>query len=333
MQNLKRILGSSLVVILFLTALSGCIQPPESEYDVFSDIVYQNLPDIDQNLISLDVYVPTSNLTHLLQINFQNIKNKSSKPVLNQIKENISSENNKMPVMIWAHGGGWKRGDKANSLDYKIPFFIDNGWILVSVNYRLSPEDIPTDPAELDPNRIKYPIHNQDVAAAVAWVYNNIEEYGGNPHEISLMGHSAGAAIIAAIGTNESFLEEHDLSLDTIRHVICLDTAVYDIRERCETGSMLYFNAFGTDPAVWDDASPMYNIDETDDLSSFLIVTRGTEKRVNLSERFTQALETNGSEAQLLHAEKYTHAQVNQAIGHPNDEIITPVLINFLEMN
>ena len=112
--------------------------------------MYQNFPDVDQNLISLDIYVPTFNLTNNIHIDFKSIKNKSSTPFPNQIKKNILSENNKMPVMIWVHGSGWIQGDKANSLDYKIPFFINNGWIFFSVNYRFSPEYFFTSPCELN---------------------------------------------------------------------------------------------------------------------------------------------------------------------------------------
>jgi arylformamidase len=69
----------------------------------------------------------------------------------------------------------------------------------VSVNYRLSPYGIPDDPTDFDPNRVMYPIHNQDVAAAIAWVHEHIGEYGGNPDQISIMGHSAGVGIVAAM--------------------------------------------------------------------------------------------------------------------------------------
>ena len=56
-------------------------------------------------------------------------------------------------------------------------------------NYRL------TDPAS--PTPAVYPTHNQDVAAAVAWVHDHIRDYGGDPSRIALLGHSAGAQLAA----------------------------------------------------------------------------------------------------------------------------------------
>jgi acetyl esterase/lipase len=218
------------ILILVSSFLSGCTNPPDADYQLFDDIVYQEIPDVDVNLVSLDIYVPSFNQSFLKYSLFHNENNKSALPCISEIKNSLLS-NDRKPVMIWVHGGGWRSGDKTNQMDYKIPYFINENWIFVSVNYRLSPYDIPDLPEDLNPNRIKYPVHSQDVAAAVAWVHNNIEKYGGNPNQISLMGHSAGANIVSTIGTNETFLKEHGLNLSVLQHIISLDTAAYDIRE------------------------------------------------------------------------------------------------------
>jgi acetyl esterase/lipase len=135
---------------------------------------------------------------------------------------------------------------------------------------------------------IKYPVHSQDVTSAISWEYTTIYQYGGDPDYISIMGHSAGTGIVASIGTNKSFLEEHELCFDIIRHVICLDTAAYDIRNRCEMGSMLYLNAFGTDPVIWDAASPLNNIETEEGLPSFFVVVQGSQRRIDQNIRFVE---------------------------------------------
>ena len=214
-----------LIILTILVIFSGCIK---DSYIKYGDIQYREIPGVDPNLISLDIYVP-------------NI------PLKDELKDPF-------PVMIWVHGGGWIAGDKANRLEHKIRLFINAGWIFVSVNYRLSPSDIPSNPDDMDPNRIKYPVHCQDVASAIAWVYHNIADYGGDPSQISLMGHSAGAYIVSAIATNESFLKEYGLNLSIIKHAVSLDTEGYDIdtviKYAPSSLSLLYINAFGNNPGV-----------------------------------------------------------------------------------
>src|SRR5690606_25922470 len=78
----------------------------------------------------------------------------------------------------------------------------DLDYVFVSINYRLRDEGA-------------YPVAPQDAANALAWVYENIAAYGGNPDNIVVMGHSAGAALTARIATDATFLENagHDLSI------------------------------------------------------------------------------------------------------------------------
>ena len=86
------------------------------------------------------------------------------------------------PVMIYVHGGGWRRGNKSN-VDAKPAAFNQHGFAFISMDYRLIPE---VDIAE----------QVGDVTAAIAWVKSNIARYGGDPNRIFLMGHSAGAHLV-----------------------------------------------------------------------------------------------------------------------------------------
>jgi len=336
MIHMKKSIAILMSIIFILTiSLSGCVS-----YDTDKDIRYQDIPGVDPNLISLDVYVP--------EIDLKNSDFYDHNPKLYEIAGKMIDKYERvyngitmpMPVMIWVHGGGWRGGDKSGldrQFDYKIPFFINEGWILISLNYRLSPAEIPNDPSDFDPDRIMYPVHNQDVAAAIAWVHDHIDEYGGNPDQISIMGHSAGASIVAAVGTNETFLKQHGLNLSVLKNVICLDTEGYDVLSQIENGtkgmSMMYMNAFGTDPAVWDAASPINNIEEGEVLPSFFVVTRGPDSRINISERFVSKVKTTGTTTQLIYTPLYTHRTVNKAVGNPMDVIITPALRKFLNMS
>lgn len=227
------------------------------------------------------------------------------------------------PVMIWVHGGGWSIGDKANQMADKVRWFMGRGWMLVSVNYRLSPRP-PARIADLAPGRVMYPTHNEDVAAAVAWVRAEAASLGVDPARISMMGHSAGAGIVSQVVTNPRFLPAGAAPL---RCAITLDTEAYDIPEVAvgdDTQALLYQNAFGTDPAVWREASALTHARAG--LPRFFVVTRGTPARVAMSERFGAALRAVGVGAEVLRATGLDHEGVNDAIGRSDDAVITPRL-------
>jgi acetyl esterase/lipase len=66
------------------------------------------------------------------------------------------------PTIVWFHGGGLTGGEKEIPRELK-----EKGFAIVGVNYRLSP-------------KVKSPKYVEDAAAAVAWVFNNIANYGGD---------------------------------------------------------------------------------------------------------------------------------------------------------
>jgi arylformamidase len=73
-------------------------------------------------------------------------------------------------------------GDKSSQIENKINLFRSLNYILISVNYRLSPF-----PFEIsNTNRIKYPDHSIDIADALLWIHNNLEDFGGNKNKIAL---------------------------------------------------------------------------------------------------------------------------------------------------
>ncbi len=83
------------------------------------------------------------------------------------------------PVMVFVHGGGFVRGDKAQT-DNMLEWAVNHGMVGVDVDYRLAPKD-------------PWPAGAEDLKAAVAWTRAHIAEHGGDPRRIILWGHSAGA--------------------------------------------------------------------------------------------------------------------------------------------
>lgn len=285
-------------ILLMSFTLAHCPKPVDAAYTAQRNIVYRDVPGVDPNLVNMDLYVPD--------------------PIPAQ----------PIPVVLFVHGGGWAIGDKAVQMQYKPALFTNAGYCFVSVNYRLSPR-----PAELDnPNRIMYPVHEQDVAASVAWVHNHVAEYGGDPARIALIGHSAGAHLVNLISVDESYLAKYGLGLSALRGTIVLDTGGYDIATVMKHTSLpLYRNAFGDDPAIWAAASPMNHVAAGKGIPPMLLVTRGLAWRMEECRNFAKAISDAGGSAKVLEAEGYSHADVNRKLGEPGEEVVTPAVMQFLQ--
>ncbi len=289
------------IIILYVLLLSGCGNDdsdttPSNLEQLKATIQYKSIEGVEENLLSLDIYY----------------------------RDDIS---NIKPVVIWVHGGGWAVGDKSRNLSDKINLFKTLNYTFVSINYRLSP-DVPE---QLLPDRIKFPVHNTDVADAVAWVYQNIDQYGGDKNRVALLGHSAGAHLVALTGTNKTFLEQAGLSLSNIKGVAAIDTKGYDVRKEVLEGNEIYINAFGTVEEENIAASPIHNASSTDKHPIFFIAKRGSNARIAVADAFIEELSSNGVATYQVNGSIYNHTGINQAIGQEGETVVTPALIDFFE--
>lgn len=107
-------------------------------------------------------------------------------------------------TVVWFHGGGLQNGNKSVAERLQ-----NQGIAVAAVNYRLSP-------------RATAPAYLEDSAAAVAWVFNNIEKLGGDPTKIFVSGSSAGGYLTAMLGLDKSWLAAHDIDADRIAGLIPL---------------------------------------------------------------------------------------------------------------
>ena len=102
------------------------------------------------------------------------------------------------PVVIWFHGGGLEQGGK------EIPQKLRRkGMVVVGANYRLLPKVIVKETLD-------------DAAEAVAWVFKNIEKYGGDTKKIVVTGHSAGGYLAMLLCLNKSWLQTYDVNADSV---------------------------------------------------------------------------------------------------------------------
>ncbi len=287
------------ILLIFLLFFYACKKKVETlDYET-KTIQYKSINNIDDNLLSLDLY----------------------------FKEKTGNK----PVVIHVHGGGWAIGDKAQNLNNKISFFNTLDYVFVSINYRLSP--YPYKPN--DANRIKYPDHSNDVADAILWVYDNIEKYGGNKNKIALMGHSAGAQLVALAGINKSFLESRGLSLSIIKGVAIIDTQGFDILDIRTNSSIsnrqMYENAFGNDINENNEASAIKNIESGIFYPKMFVAFRGSNDRKTNIQTFINILENNNVAVTSYDGSQYTHAAINDAIGKENETSISSPLKDFFK--
>ena len=254
------------LVGLLGAAKCGSTPPPPLDCTTTGSVAHTNLryahdAGVTANLQSLDLYVP------------QRAKGCAA-----------------TPLVAYVHGGAFMTGDKSNKITDKVKLFTDAGWAFASLNYRLV-----DDPGAGATNG-EYPAAEQDIGAALAYLADHADDYALDPHDIMLLGHSAGAFLVSLVSTDGSFVEGAGIEQSDIVCTAPLDTT-YDIPAQVATGGneeAMYRNAFGDDPAVWKQASPPNNVAAGKDIPAFHIVTRGTPARVAQSQAFATTLTERG---------------------------------------
>jgi para-nitrobenzyl esterase len=93
------------------------------------------------------------------------------------------------PVMVWIHGGALVSGE---SNDYDPTQMVADGVTVVTINYRLGALGFLAHPALADARGQSGDYGLMDQQAALRWVHRNIASFGGNPHNVTVFGESAG---------------------------------------------------------------------------------------------------------------------------------------------
>ena len=108
----------------------------------------------------------------------------------------------KLPVLLWIHGGGWM-GDNQGITDvFCCKIVRQSGFVVVSLDYRLTPEH-------------KFPCAFQDSCDALRWLHKNAHSIGADPNKIFVGGDSAGGNLAAAIAAYN-----YDIDVTSIDEVI-----------------------------------------------------------------------------------------------------------------
>lgn len=209
-----------------------------------------------------------------------------------------------LDVLIFIHGGNWNSGSK-KTYRFLGNRFARKGVVLVVINYRLSPGSQYNDMA-------------LDAAMSVKWVYEHIQNYGGNPQSIYVSGHSAGGHLAALIALDDSYFESINLT-NPLKGAILIDAAGLDMysylkEQKFEEGKT-YLKVFSNDPEIWKLASPIYYL--KDEMIPLLIYRGG--------KTYPSIIKSN--EAFLVASERFTdqaHYKVQKRKRH------IPMIVQFL---
>ena len=220
------------------------------------------------------------------------------------------------PVVLYVHGGGWVRGDKSRAL-FKPAKLVPEGYLFASMNYRFRPHVSLSEMAE-------------DVATATVWIRDHARQYGGDPSKLFIMGHSAGAHLVAAVATNEQFMKAAGGSLSDLTGVIPIDTAMYNVPLALKGAAGAQSQAFGDDPAAWTPVSPWHHVASGKGIPPFLLFASDGRDTIPKQIRpLIKKLEASGIEASMHEGKGRAHSPLDTYLGVEGDES-TAVLMKFL---
>jgi arylformamidase len=209
------------------------------------------------------------------------------------------------PVLVMVHGGAWMFGSKAAAsvVDTKVTHWVrDQGFILVSVDYRFVPQVDPLQQA-------------QDVARALATAQASAASWGGDAAKFVLMGHSAGAHLVALVSASPTIAREQGARpwLGTV----VLDSAAVDTTALMQRRHLAFYDrVFGSDPAYWRTVSPADTLAPGTPPMLLVCSTQRRDGSCAQAKQFAARVASISGRAELL-PQDLSHAQIDAELGQP----------------
>ncbi len=206
------------------------------------------------------------------------------------------------PVVMFVHGGAWASGDKSDYVELGRTLAGLYGLVTVVINYRLSPD-------------VQHPEHTEDATLAAVWVLDNIADYGGDPTELFLFGHSAGGHMVSLMTTDESFFAALGHSTEEVAGVISM-SGVYNLNALVPAFIGTIKDTFGSlDPRYLAEVSPATHVDDWQ--PPFLIEYAETDLPTfdRQARNFYRNLTRHGSPAELTMLRGYDHVSEMEAMS------------------
>lgn len=218
------------------------------------------------------------------------------------------------PVIFMVHGGAWRTGDKKmqNVVENKVNYWVAKGYIVISTNYKLLPDA---------------PVSEQlnDIAKALGVAQAKSASWGGDKAKFIVMGHSAGAHLIALLASSQTLYASNAITPPIA--AVLLDSAVMDTPMLMNAKHMrLYDQVFGNDPVYWQSLSPYHQL-TTKRMPLLAVCSTKRDDSCPQAEKFLNKASTFGTKTVLL-KENMTHKEINQLLG--KDPAYTKAVDDFL---
>lgn len=209
------------------------------------------------------------------------------------------------PILLMVHGGAWMVGDKSMSrvVDAKVAHWVgERGYIVVSINYRMVPD-------------VDVPAQARDVATALATVQSRAAAWGGDASRLVLMGHSAGAHLVALLSADPARAAAQGAA--PWRGTVVLDSAAIDtVALMSRRHLRLYDRVFGADPAYWRSVSPTAALTPRAVPTLVVCSTLRRDDSCGQAKVFVDRARAVGARSGLL-PQALDHADVNGELGRP----------------
>jgi len=209
------------------------------------------------------------------------------------------------PMLLMVHGGAWMVGDKSMSrvVDAKVAHWVgERGYIVVSINYRMVPD-------------VDAQAQARDVARALAAVQARAGEWGGDASRVVLMGHSAGAHLVALLSADPTRAAAEGAG--PWRGTVVLDSAAIDTVTLMSRRHLRFYDrVFGADPAYWRSVSPTAALTPRAVPTLVVCSTLRRDDSCGQAKVFVDRALALGATSALL-PQALDHADVNGELGRP----------------
>jgi arylformamidase len=204
------------------------------------------------------------------------------------------------PVVVFIHGGAWQTGT-ADDHAYAAEAFVRAGAHFV----------VPDFAAVQDVGGSLFPMVEQ-VRRAVAWVYRNARDFGGDPGRLHVVGKSSGSHLGGCAAITD-WRADFGLPPDTVRGYV-LQSGMYDLRgpRLSKRGAYVKF----TDE-MEEQLSPQRHLDR---IVCPIVLAYGSHETPEFqrqSREFAQALRGAGKPVELIYAEGYNHFEIAETLANP----------------
>jgi len=211
-----------------------------------------------------------------------------------------SSKRAAAPVFVFIHGGAWRSG---RSKDFAVPAEM---FLAAGAHY------VVPDFAGVQDVSGNLMVLADQIGCAVAWVYENIARFGGDPNRLYVGGQSSGGHL-AAVALTADWQRQFGLPADIIKGGMCI-SGMYDLTPVRLSARSRYVQF---DDATVAALSPIRQLDR---LHAPLVVAYGTRETPEFQRQnreFAVAVEAAGKKVRLLVGEHYNHFELPETLGNP----------------